>query len=103
MEAARPTQTVDTFGRMCRIVSKTAIPTQKSLFGHHHYDHCAHFFCAFHRQPVKEMPLLKVILKSVSCFRHYGRRHAPASFCLQYTQAAATIQHLPCMRFTVCC
>ena len=31
MEAARPTQTVDTFGRMCRIVSKTAIPASFSL------------------------------------------------------------------------
>ena len=36
MEAARPTQTVDTFGRMCRIVSKTAIPAQEFLFGHQH-------------------------------------------------------------------
>ncbi len=33
MDAARPTQTVDTFGRMCRIVSKTAIPAQDSLLG----------------------------------------------------------------------
>lgn len=31
MEAARPTHTVDTSGRMCRIVSKTAIPAQLSL------------------------------------------------------------------------
>ena len=34
MEAARPTHTVDTSGRMCRIVSKTAIPAQLSLLSH---------------------------------------------------------------------
>lgn len=34
MDAARPTQTVDTFGRMCRIVSKTAIPAQRQQISH---------------------------------------------------------------------
>lgn len=31
MEAARPTHTVDTSGRMCLMVSKTAIPAPQSI------------------------------------------------------------------------
>ena len=36
MDAARPTQTVDTSGLMCLMVSKTAIPAPSINKRHHH-------------------------------------------------------------------
>ena len=69
MDAARPTQTVDTSGRMCRIVSKTAMPAGRMRRATH---------CPWTLSP-----------SCLAFHAGYNQKHSHTGTCHFETQAAA--------------